>query len=168
MKENYQIKSSDEFSYLNYLIKSGKATLNISQFFVRKSFALFLIYKNNQILIWIYSFFAFLTSEWFCVPYSILLAWRFHTWWIIIIGVAFSWIIDVIIQILIYYFLPETILRDENLLNYFWQQNLGYPTISIQSTKQSRYSLPSYRVPAIMIIPPHPWQEVVNEFEKEY
>jgi hypothetical protein len=159
---------SIEFAYLKNLIKNGKARISISQFFVQKSLSLWVIYKDNQTLLLIYTFFWFVTSEWFWIPFSIFLAWIFHTWWIIIIGIAFCWIIDFIIKILIYYFLPDSIMRDENLLNYFWEQKLGHPTISIQSTKQSRYSLPSYRVPAIMIIPPHPWQEVVNEFEKEY
>ena len=155
---------SIEFVYLKNLIKTGKATLSISQFFVRKSFALFLIYKNNQILIWIYSVFAFLTSEWFCIPFSIFLAWILHAWWVVIIGIAFPWIIDSIIKFLIYYFLPETILRDESLLNYFWEQNLGHPTISIQSTKKAHYDYyPKGKMSVVMVIPPHPWQTVVKE-----
>jgi len=159
---------SIEFVYLKNLIKTGKARVSISQFFVRKSFSLWLIYKNNQPLLWLYSFFWFFTSEWFCIPFSIFLAWRLHTWWIIIIGISFSWIIDEIIKFITYYFLPESLLRNENLFNYFWELNLGHPTISIQSTKEAQYDYyPKGKMPVIMIIPPKPWQTVVEEFEKD-
>ena len=159
---------SIEFIYLKNLIKSGKATLSISQYFVRKSLFLWLNYKNNMILLLLHTFFNFIQG-WFGILFFIFLAWILRTWWLIILGIFLSWMIDLVMKFITYYFLPESILRDENLLNYFWEQNLGHPTISIQSTKKAQYDYyPKGKMSVVMVIPPHPWQEVVKEFEKEY
>ena len=199
---------SNEFIFLKQLINDGKAKFSFNKFFVRKTLSLFLIYKNNQTLLWAYNFFVFLASEWFCISLSIFLAWRFHTWWFIIIGISFSWIIDSIVKGMTIHFLPQSLLRDENLLNYLWEQNPFH--ISIVSTKmitqkeniermmQALSKSPEYidspggkrytmtqkigeekskdtqkakylkeKIVSIIIVPPHPWQEVVNEF-REY
>ncbi len=156
---------SKEFIYLANLISIGKVRLNLSNFFVRRSLSLWLIYKDNQTMLWIYSFFWFFTSEWFWVPFSIFLAWKFNTWWLIIVGIAFSWIVDEIMKFITYYFLPDSILRDESLLNYFWEQRP--PHISILSTKEKWDDSLKRKRPIIIIIPPRSWQTIVDEFKKE-
>jgi hypothetical protein len=120
------------------------------------------------------------------------LAWRLHEWWIIVVGIAFSWIVDEIIKAIIIAFLPDSFLRDENLLNYLWGLNPFHITISStkmitrreewdKTTKnyKSDYKLGENdglensqeakffgeKVSAIFIYPPRPWQTVVEEFE---
>jgi hypothetical protein len=161
-----KLHGSKEFIYLASLIKTGKARFSVSQFFVRNSLVLWLTYRDNQILIWAYGLVNIFTSEWFCVPFSIFLAWRLHIWWLIVVGIAFSWMTDWIIKFMTYYFLPESLLQDEKLLDFLWMSNP--PHISIQSTKEAQNeNYPKGKMPIIMIIPPQPWQSVVEEFEKE-
>lgn len=160
-----KIMESIEFVYLKNLIKTGKAKISISQYFVRKALSFWLNYKNNLILLWVYIFFNFIQG-WLGILFFILLAWILHTWWLVILWIVFSFLIDFVMKLITYYFLPDSILRDENLLNYLWELKLGHPTISIQSTKEAQSDYyPKRKMPVIMIIPPNPWQKVVDEFK---
>ncbi len=148
---------SEEFKYLKDSVETRKARIVINRFFMRKALSLWFIYKNNQKLLWLYSLLWFLTSEWFCVPFSIFLAWKFKAWWLVIIGIAFSWVADEVIKFITYYFLPESLIKDENLFDYFWKQNSPY--ISIQSIKEEWDGDLKKKMPVIMVIPPASWRE---------
>lgn len=153
---------TEAFSYLTKLIESGQARFEFNKFFLRQSFSLWLIYRNNQPLIWTYTVLHVVATEWFSIPLSIVLAWWFHAWWIVILGVSFSWTVDGIIKSVTPDILRWNLMRDENFLNHLWAQSPFH--MIIVSTQKKKPSILSAEGEPITIVPPHPWQSIVSEF----
>jgi len=155
-----------EFLYLTSLIESGQARFEFNKFFLRQSFSFWLIYRDNQTLIWIYTVLHFVATEWFSIPFSIILAWWFHAWWIVILGISFSWGIDGLIKSITPDILRRNLVRDENFLNHLWARTPFHMIIVSTQKKKPSIIFPEEGVP-ITITPPHPWQTVVSEFGVE-
>jgi len=154
------VTHSEDFLYLTTLIESGRARFEFNKFLLRNSFSHWLIYKGNQTVIWSYTAIHLVATEWVSIPVSIILAVLFHAWWIVIIGIVFSWTIDGIIKSLTPYILRLTLVRDEAFLNYLWGQTPFH--IIIVSTQETKPSIIAES--PITISPPHSWRVVVSEF----
>jgi hypothetical protein len=67
------VTHTEEFLHLTKLIESGQAKFEFNKFFLRQSFSLWLIYRDNQPLIWTYTVLHLVATEWFSIPVSIFL-----------------------------------------------------------------------------------------------
>jgi hypothetical protein len=88
----------------------------------------------------------------------------FHAWWIVILGIAFSWTIDGIIKRITPDILRWNLVRDENFLNYLWGRTPFHMIIISTQKQKPSITSPEEREP-ITIVPPNLWQTVVSEFE---
>ena len=161
---------SKDFNRLKQLIESGKAKFDFNRFFLRNTFSSWLIYRGNETVTWIYSFFHIVSTEWFSIPFSIILAWWFHAWWMVILGVAFSWTFDSFIKMITPDLLRRELLRDENFLNHLWGERPFRVMILSTKMKPLIYnpeegSPVEIGDPQPITILPHlqPWQSAVNE-----
>jgi hypothetical protein len=156
---------TEEFLRLTKLIERGQAKFEFNKFFLRPSFSLWIIYSDNQPLIWAYTVLHLVATEWVSIPASIVIAFLFHAWWVVILGVAFSWTIDGLIKRITPNILRRTLMRDENFLNHLWARTPFHMIIvSTQKMKPSIIS-PENGAP-ITVVPPHPWQEFTPAFEQ--
>lgn len=154
---------SNEFLYLRELVESGEVKFGFNKFFLRQSFSLWLIYLDRQPFILAYTALHLMATEWISIPLSIVLAWWFHIWWILILGVAFSWTVDGIIKNIAPDILRQTLIRDEKFLDHLWARKPFHMMI-ISTNKMKKPALAGLEKAPITIVPPRPWQSIVSEF----
>jgi hypothetical protein len=120
---------TEEFLYLQKLLRDNKAIIGFNKFFIRNTLLL-CIENKSSFQFWILGIFSWLTSEWVCIPISIFFAWRFNSWWLVLLGIAFSWAIDEIMKTTAMYVVRKSILSDESTLDYLWSLQPFHITIS--------------------------------------
>src|SRR5947209_4026932 len=136
---------TDEFKKLHQLIRDGKAVVGLNKFFIMPTFLDCLQYRSMP-LFWAMFLVSLPFSWWLSIPISVLVAWKFASWWIILLGIGLPWIFAQVEKELGFRFVQKSASTDERLFDYLWSlpdSRIRVSSTSMETMAESRGLLAS-------------------------
>jgi hypothetical protein len=116
-------------------------------------------------------------SWWLCIPIAVLLAWKFASWWIILLGIGLPWAVAQVEKELGFRFVQKSASTDERVFDYLWSlpdSRIRISSTSMETRAESLGPLESddslsddpdyYNAlrPKVFIFPPHDWKKEIT------
>ena len=168
---------TEEFKKLQQLIRDGKAVIGLNKYFIMPTYLDCLRYRSTPLFLALVLI-SLPFSWWLCIPISLLLAWKFASWWIILLGIGLPWIVVHLEKEFGFRFVRKSASTDERVFEFLWSLHPFRITISSTSMETRAESLgllasddslsedPDYYnvlQSKVFISPPNDWKKEITE-----